>query len=162
MILFDDPGVKWWNKRLVLSEGIVTTAELAVLGLSLSSREEGLWLNASGLGWLSRGKELSGVTGLRATASGYETERALLPLFVADTIRAIYVRAGVGKGCPDLVVWSSLDGSVRFIEVKCPRWDRVLDHQERFMEAARSFGVGVEVVNWSFSCTHPCTHRSAF
>jgi len=57
----------------------------------------------------------------------------------------------VRKGIPDLVIWNAVEQSVRFVEVKCPDWDRVSAAQLRVHEICRSMGCEVKVEEWRFN-----------
>jgi hypothetical protein len=56
----------------------------------------------------------------------------------------------LAKGCPDLVIWNASLEQFRFVEVKCPLWDRPSNEQNEFMAYARSRGVSAEIVEWVF------------
>jgi hypothetical protein len=128
--------------------GRALPAELAVLAAEVGPEEHGAWLNS------------------RSTASGvvdlvledgeggrpvFTTRRQALPSFVSAALDAVYEQSGLGKGCPDLVIWNPASRRVRLVEVKCPRWDRPSAEQEKFMEAAATLGVSTCVAEWEFA-----------
>lgn len=146
---FDSARAKWWRKPLVRFRGKVMPAELAVLALEQQSGERGVWLN-------SRSTK-SGVVGLNVRVSGacvqYKTQREPLPSFVVSQLAALHQEAGQVKGRPDLVLWRADLTALRFVEVKCPHWDRVSPNQQYFIQVAQSLGVPTKVVEWEFgSC----------
>ena len=141
--LFDRSDLRWWQKPLVRVGGRDLPAELVILQLELRPGEAGAWLN-------SRGKQ-SGVVDLIRDQSGkFKTHRVRLPQFVTDRLLASYARAGVAKGAPDLVIWSEAGTHMRFVEVKCPEWDRASAEQILFHEAARALGSQCDIVEWRF------------
>ena len=130
---------------MVLIDGGVTTAELAILKAELRPNETGAWLN-------SRGRT-SGVIALHRdhdTKSGFRSMRVPLPGFVVAGLARIQRAANVAQGCPDLVIWRTDRESFRLIEVKCPRWDRPSREQRSFMRAALRRRVSATVVEWEF------------
>jgi VRR-NUC domain len=78
------------------------------------------------------------------------TQRITLPQFVIDRLRASYARACIARGAPDLVIWNETAEYVRFVEVKCPDWDRPSHEQLVFHEAARALGSDCAIVEWRF------------
>ena len=56
----------------------------------------------------------------------------------------------IDKGVFDLVLWRNSDKRIRFIEVKCPHWDRQTPEQISFSEVVRERGIKTEVVEWEF------------
>jgi hypothetical protein len=147
ILKFDAAQHKWWNKPLVKFAGSYLPAELAVLSLEIHPGERGAWMNSRGTA--------SGVVDLTCEQKNGEAEysarRELLPGFVSETIRSLYQKAKVRKGCPDLVIWTVEAQQLRFIEVKCPHWDKSTREQELFMKAAESFGISTKIVEWEFS-----------
>ena len=142
--LFDRSDLRWWQKPLVRIGGRHLPAELVILQLELRPGEAGAWLN-------SRGKK-SGVVDLIPVQSGkFKTHRIQFPQFVTDRLLAFYARAGVAKGAPDLIIWSEAGTHIRFVEVKCPDWDRPSADQLLFHEAVRTLGSQCTIVEWRFS-----------
>jgi hypothetical protein len=126
VLLLDRANVKWWNKPLVFHHGRALPAELVVLDREVRSPEQGAWLN-------SRGMRL-GVIDLQLDASGrLRTVRVELPKFVSETLADLYCRAGVRKGCLDLVIWDLRGKTLRLVEVKCPDWDAPSAEQAQFL-----------------------------
>jgi hypothetical protein len=141
--LFDPSDLRWWQKPLVQTGGRHLPAELVILQLELRTGEAGAWLN-------SRGKK-SGVVDLIQDQSGkFKTHRVRLPQFVTDRLLAAYARAGVAKGAPDLVIWSGAGANIRFVEVKCPDWDRPTADQLLYHEAVRALGSQCTIAEWRF------------
>lgn len=143
MHLFDRSDVRWWQKPLVLAGGRHLPAELVILQLELRPGEAGAWLN-------SRSKT-SGVVDLIPDHSGrLKTHRIRFPQFVTNRLLASYARAGVAKGTPDLVIWSEAGNYIRFVEVKCPDWDRPSADQILFHDALRALGSQCDIIDWRF------------
>jgi hypothetical protein len=143
MLRFEKSGDYWWRKPLARVSGRSLPAELVVLQKSLLSGEEGAWLN-------SRGTR-SGVVDLQRDAGGkFKSVRINLPDFVSAILESLYQRAGVVKGAPDLVIWNVVARRLRFIEVKCPHWDRLSPEQVSFFEAAKSLGIATAIEEWEF------------
>ena len=118
-------------------------AELVILQLELRPGEAGAWLNSS--------SKKSGVVDLIPDQSGkFKTHRVRFPQFVIDRLLASYARAGVAKGAPDLIIWSEAGTHIRFVEVKCPDWDRPSAEQILFHEAVRALGSQCDIVEWRF------------
>ena len=118
-------------------------AELVILQLELRPGEAGAWLN-------SRGKK-SGVVDLTPDDSGkYKTHRVPFPQFVTERLLASYAQAGVAKGAPDLIIWSEAGTYIRFVEVKCPDWDRPSADQILFHDALRALGSQCDIIEWRF------------
>lgn len=143
MIKFQRSDKKWWRKPLVLENNKSLPAELAVLHLSLKEDEQGVWLNSR--------TTKTGVSDLRENTSGkFKTVRLSLPLYVQDCLRSFYDLPDVSKGVFDLVIWRTSDCSIRFVEVKCPHWDKPTAEQIRFAELAEQKGIANEIIEWEF------------
>lgn len=119
-------------------------AELAVLTAERRPHESGAWLN-------SRGVETGTVDLLRDQSGKFKSVRILLPAFVQSTLRRLYADTGLAKGAPDLVIWNEESGRLRFVEVKCPHWDRPSAAQLQFHRAAEAAGYSVTIVEWEFA-----------
>lgn len=72
----------------------------------------------------------------------YVTRRISLPDFVSETLKRTYEAAEVKRGCPDLVIWNEDSKQVRFVEVKCPHWDRPTKEQELFLGSGKGWNPG--------------------
>ena len=137
---------EWWRKPLVLFKGRVLPAELAILCLELRPGEKGAWMN-------SRGTDTGVVNLVPSHENGrgsYVTCREELPEFVSKMLKRTYRKAGVKKGGPDIVIWKAKTRRTRFVEVKCPHWDRLTREQERFLAVAESAGIPTKIVEWEF------------
>ena len=136
-----------WNKPLVRLSSRSIPAELAILSLEIRSGEKGAWLNSR--------KSDSGVVDLacrvRNRKARYYSLRENLPKFVSKKIMEIFRLAKLEKGCPDLVMWNMESLRLRFIEVKCPRWDKLTKEQQQFMRVAKLNGISVKIVEWEFN-----------
>ncbi len=131
MMQLERAGIKWWRKPLAIYDGRRLPAELIVLCESLRPGESGAWLNSTGT--------KTGVVDLAETSPGkFKTVRVPLPDFVQELLRVFYQHPDVKKGVFDLVLWRASDKNVRFVEVKCPHWDRLTLDQKRFAELAES------------------------
>lgn len=152
MHAFELAQATWWNKQLILVDGMPTVAELGVLAANLRQDETGVWLNASSRAWMNRPTgSHTGVIGLVAEASkpsGFSTIRVSIPGAVIGQLTAIYSHAGIDRGCPDLVLWDHNASRIRLIEVKCPAWDRLTADQVSFLNSARELGIEAEVRDW--------------
>jgi hypothetical protein len=134
---------RWWQKPLAEVAGRALPAELVVLRETLRRGEAGVWLNSRGT--------TSGVTDLvRGPDDRLKTVRGRIPPFVTAVLTSLLEQTGLAKGAPDLVVWNESTQQVRFIEVKCPHWDRPSAEQRRFLEAAEARGISTSVVEWEF------------
>ncbi|MCH7695972.1 MAG: VRR-NUC domain-containing protein [Proteobacteria bacterium] len=147
MYRFDKARERWWNKPLVLFDGYPIPAELAILRAELKDNEKGVWMN-------SRGTK-SGVGDVMEIPQQDEkfklkTIRTVLPLFVSTAIASIYELTGLTKGCPDLVVWDESNLDLRFIEVKCPHWDRPSTEKELFLDEIEYLGLSANIIEWEF------------
>ncbi|TKB93196.1 MAG: hypothetical protein E8D40_03555 [Nitrospira sp.] len=92
-----------------------------------------------------------GVIDLQLDASGrLRTVRVELPKFVSETLADLYCRAGVRKGCPDLVIWDLRGKTLRLVEVKCRDWDAPSAEQAQFLATAGECGIVASVVEWRF------------
>ena len=139
---FSKAAERWWQKPLVAANRPLP-AELVVLRAILREGESGAWLNSSSV--------RSGVVDLIRDPTGkFKTSRATLPEFVAASIQRLYIAAGVAKGMLDLVIWNRDNEGVRFVEVKCPHWDKPTKEQTAVMTAAISLGYEVDVAEWEF------------
>jgi hypothetical protein len=123
-------------------------AELVVLVEELREGESGAWLN-------SRGVATGTVDLIRDESGKFNSVRAPLPAFVSSKLGDLYEVTGLAKGAPDLVLWNIESGVVRFVEVKCPHWDRPSDAQLYFHRAAETAGCSVKIVEWEFSDFSP-------
>ena len=124
MLKLEPAGIKWWRKPLAICNGRPLPAELVVLRSTLRTDEDGAWLN-------SRGTK-TGAVDLRKKGTGkFATARVALPDHVQACLRSFYEHPEIRKGVYDLVVWSRSSGSIRFVEVKCPKWDRRTPEQLR-------------------------------
>lgn len=86
----------------------------------------------------------SGTRELTRDSTGkFKTRRIHLPTFVSARLRSLYEASGLSKGAPDLIIWNTGDSSVRFVEVKCPHWDRPSEEQLRFLRVAEAAGVTI-------------------
>ena len=142
MHVFQNAQEKWWQKPLVLIDGEVLPAELAVLQLELRNSEEGVWINSRGL--------KPGVSALKQVAGTFQTIRKPLPDAVSRFLAEMYESTDLMKGCPDLVIWNTSSGKFRFVEVKCPLWDRPSKEQADFIDCVRARGIEAEIVEWIF------------
>jgi hypothetical protein len=134
----------WWQKPLVDCLPNPKPAELLVLRDELRTGESGAWLN-------SRSTTTGVVDLVRRHDGGFQTVRVNLPGYVSEVLSELYQITRLTKGAPDLVVWSEADRGVRFIEVKCPHWDKVSVQQSTFLRAATDFGCVTSVVEWEFA-----------
>ncbi len=133
----------WWRKPLVQVGSLHVPAELAVLKIELRPGEEGAWLNSRGVS--------SGTAELTRDPTGkFKTRRIDLPKFVSVRLASLYLASGLSKGAPDLIIWNADSESVRFVEVKCPHWDKPSTEQLRFLSFAAVAGVEVSIVEWEF------------
>ncbi len=143
MLRFSKSTVRWWQKPLVALEEGDLPAELAVLRAELQPGEKGVWLNSRGV--------QSGVTGLRSDGSGsFKTVRQALPEFCRNHLRVLYEQVELKEGAPDLMIWNVKTESVRFVEVKCPHWDRPSAGQVAFHQAAAAREIPTTIREWEF------------
>jgi hypothetical protein len=142
MISFKKSKTTWWQKPLVIINGRSLPAELAVLSINLKKDEQGVWIN-------SRSSK-SGAIDLERHETGFKTKRIEIPLFVTSTIERIYKTTANRKGCPDLVIWNAQTKNIRFVEVKCPHWDRVREGQKEFIQEAKNIGKETKIIEWEF------------
>ncbi len=143
MLRFTRSPDKWWQKPLANVQGRSIPAEVAVLKGELRADESGAWLNSK--------NTRKGVVDLVPTARGeFKTERVDLPEHVAEVLESLLTETSLSKGVPDLVIWSSRTRSVRFVEVKCPHWDRPTHEQSVFLRAAKARGIESQIVEWEF------------
>ena len=143
MLRFERSGYRWWQKPLVRLGSRVLTAELAVLEAELQPGEAGAWLNGRGT--------RSGVIDLIQVEPGkFKTKRADLPGNVSALLASLYQSTGLSKGAPDLIIWSDKVATVRFVEVKCPHWDKPSSEQLKFLEAASERGIPSSIAEWEF------------
>jgi hypothetical protein len=142
MISFKKSKTIWWQKPLVTYYGRRLPAELAILTIDLKGDEQGVWIN-------SRSSK-SGVVDLERYGTGFKTRRIEIPVFVTNTIERIYKATIKRKGCPDLVIWNTQTKNMRFVEVKCPHWDRVREGQKEFIQHAKSIGIETIIIEWQF------------
>ena len=141
--IFKKSNDVWWNKPLVMTDKGNLPAELVILVLEIGQNEDGVWINSRSL--------ISGVRHLRPLPDGkYKTERQEFPQFVSKFISDAYKNTQLKKGCPDLVIWNEFDVTLRFVEVKCPKWDRASDEQFEFMEYAKKNGIEAKISEWIF------------
>jgi hypothetical protein len=140
MIQFQSANHTWWNKPLVIFDGRILPAELAILKLITKPGEHGAWMNSRGI--------RTGVVGFDSNAR--RTIRTRLPNEVSEVLRELYQRSGLANGCPDLITWSIDSRFERFVEVKCPHWDQVSAAQTAFMKAADEGGYPTTIVEWEF------------
>lgn len=144
MLHFKRSANRWWQKPLVDIEGRELPAELVVLEIELQPGEAGAWLNSRGVS--------SGTIGLTLDKSGkLKTVRMRLPKFVAEKLQQLYAASRLSKGAPDLVLWNDRTQAVRFVEVKCPDWDRPSPEQVQFHRIAEATGCRVDIVEWRFT-----------
>lgn len=143
ILQFTRAGIRWWQKPLVDTDGQYLPAELAVLREVREPGEEGWWLN-------SRGTK-TGVVDLRSTDDGFATRRRELPPAVSSLLAEFYEDPRVTKGVFDLVLWHPTSERIRFVEVKCPHWDRPSKAQLLFARLAEARGVETEAVEWEFA-----------
>lgn len=147
MLRLRKANVSWWQKPLVRLGQKVLTAELVVLASELVEGEQGVWLNSR--------SRTSGVIELVLGLPGrqgnpFKTRRMALPSFVTSTLDKLYSKANVVRGCPDLIIWHAESQLLRFVEVKCPHWDKVSADQDCFMAAAVAMGLPVKIIEWEF------------
>lgn len=148
MLRFNRSPHRWWQKPLVEFKGRDLPAELVILGLELRKGENGAWLN-------SRGTDSGTIDLVRDSTGKFKSVRAPLPERVRLHLERLYSETGLRKGAPDLVVWDSSMSSVRFVEVKCPHWDRPSTEQLEFHRAAKAAGSDVVIVEWEFEPSSP-------
>jgi hypothetical protein len=143
MLRFERSSTIWWQKPLVRVGGRPLPAELAILEAELAPDEGGAWLN-------SRGTRSGAVDLLEVEPGRYKTRRTRLPRFVSDTLVSLYESTGLSKGAPDLVIWSTRTEAIRFVEVKCPHWDKQSPEQLEFLQAASERGIPTSIAEWEF------------
>lgn len=124
-------------------DGRPLPAELVILRITLRAGEAGAWLN-------SRGTKTGVIDLVERGAGHFETLRVDLPDHVQTCLRSFYEHPEIRKGVHDLVIWSRSSESIRFVEVKCPKWDRQSTAQRRFAMLARERGFGVDIAEWDF------------
>ena len=142
MHVFQRANAKWWQKPLVEVNGAALPAELAVLQLEKEDCEDGVWINSRGT--------TSGVVALEQVAGKFKVVRRTLPNVVSKFLKEAYRSPSLARGCPDLVIWNTSSAKFRFVEVKCPLWDRPSKEQDEFMTYARLQGIAAEIVEWVF------------
>ena len=143
---FKPANQTWWKKPLVQYADGAIPAELAMLRAELSAGEQGVWIN-------SRGTQTGVVDLIPTRASGgpsFATRRERLPQFISETLRDIYRKSGLSKGCPDLVIWDLKTQGIRFVEVKWRNRDRTSIEQEAFLKAAKTRGLLTVIAEWDF------------
>lgn len=123
-------------------EGKPLPAELAVLYLSLCEAEKGVWMN-------SRSTRVTDLIRDKQTGK-FKTVRAQLPGFVSKVLESFYARPEIKRGVFDLVIWNEERQTARFVEVKCPHWDRLTPEQAVFVDIAEEMGTETSVVEWEF------------
>lgn len=133
----------WWQKPLAFVDEKFLPAELVVLRYVLRDGEEGAWLN-------SRGTKTAVVDLVQEPDGRFRTVRVPLPGYVQECLTSFYAHPEVAKGVFDLVIWRPFDLAVRFVEVKCPHWDRLTAEQQRFSELAHEQNIKTEIVEWEF------------
>ena len=143
MLRLDRSAHRWWQKPLARFNNRDLPAELVVLIGELRESEGGAWLN-------SRGVTSGTVDLIREESGKFKSVREPLPAFVSAKLRDLYTRTGLSKGAPDLVLWGTITEEVRFVEVKCPHWDRPSGAQLEFHRAAETSGCSVKIVEWEF------------
>jgi hypothetical protein len=88
---------------------------------------------------------------VRGRDGKFKTRRERLPEFVSDLPRGLYASTGLSKGAPGLVLWNAAERAIRFVEVKCPHWDRPSQEQLKFLAAAEERGVATSIAEWEFT-----------
>lgn len=147
MYIFKPSNEKWWQKPLVETATGNLPAELVILQLELGEGEEGAWLNSR-----SRG---SGVSAISSDNGNIRTIRIDLPEPVSSFLAEVYALWGHSRGRPDLVLWDRRTLEFRFVEVKCPVWDRPTKEQVEFMSYAESCGIATKISTWVFEAEVP-------
>ena len=142
MYIFHKAHEKWWQKPLIRTDDRALPAELVVLNLELGEGEDGVWIN-------SRGTK-SGVYDLELVDGKLQTIRKNLPQFISKFLADTYKSNILAKGCPDLVIWSTKSVSFRFVEVKCPKWDRLGKEQKAFIAHATNKNIETTIAEWVF------------
>jgi hypothetical protein len=147
IIYFQNSNEKWWQKPLVSFRGSIIPAELAILRIELNQNEDGVWINSRS------GK--SGVINLLKINHKFITIRKIIPKIVENKLEEIYKKTTSRNGFPDLVIWNRKTFTIRFVEVKCPLWDKVRAGQEEFIKIANEMGLFVKIAEWEFENAQP-------
>lgn len=142
MHIFKASNQKWWQKPLVETATGNLPAELVILQLEREEGEEGVWLN-------SRSRK-SGVSAISYDDEEFRTIRTDLPEPVSSFLEEVYGLSEHSRGWPDLVIWDRHSLKFRFVEVKCPVWDRPTKEQTAFMSYAESRGIATKIATWVF------------
>jgi hypothetical protein len=142
MYFFQNARQSWWQKPLVVYDGRVLPAELAILQLEKKSREDGVWIN-------SRGTK-TGAYDLVSVEGKFKTLRKQLPQECSSFLEDTYKYGDLAKGCPDLVIWDKTSIAFRFVEVKCPKWDRLSSEQIAFISHAQQRSIDTQIAEWLF------------
>ena|SRR5215471_6713376 len=151
MLRFPRAEAYWWRQPLVRVRRRSLPAELAVLALELGAAEQGSWLNVR--------PKASGIVELLPLSTrrgpSFRPRREPLPFFVVATLEDIYHRAGLDRGCPELVIWRTDREHFRLVAVKRrselrrdqKKWDVA---RQRFIEMAWQHGISTKFVEWEF------------
>ena len=146
MYRFNKAQERWWNKPLAIVGNRFLPAELAILEKEITEGEKGVWMNSRGI--------KSGVEDViklyHIDKYKLKTIRINLPDFVSKTLFGIYESTGLSKGCPDLIIWNEITKNIRFIEVKCPHWDKPSKEQDVFLQEIKKIGLPAVIVEWEF------------
>lgn len=137
-------GRSWWGEPLALLEGKCLPAELVVLKQQIKAGEAGAWLN-------SRGTKTAVIDLVEDDQGRFHTARIDLPSHVQECLESFYAHPEVVRGVYDFVIWGDSQQTVRFVEVKCPHWDRVTREQQRFRLLAEERDIEAEIVEWEFA-----------
>lgn len=147
MYQFEKAIERWWQKPLVVTSTHPMPAELVILNLEMKEDEDGGWLNSRGT------KTIAKSTTVKPKDNGdfsLKVNREAIPQFVQETLNALYEVTNLGKGVPDLILWNTTTKKIRFIEVKCPHWDKPSKEQDLFIEEINKNGMSALIVEWEF------------
>jgi len=144
MLQLTQSDKKWWQKPLAEENGKYLPAELVVLKRVIRKGEDGAWLN-------SRGTKTAVIDLVQDEKGNFRTVRISLPAYVHECLEQLYAHPEVAKGVFDLVIWRDSDQAIRFVEVKCPHWDRLTPEQKRFSELANDRHIETGIAEWEFA-----------
>lgn len=135
-------AARYWNKPMIVDNGVDTVAKLGLLREALSPEQLG--------GWMRGSSTTMATTELKWTDGKALPIETPVPEQVTAGLQSILDELGNTKGVPDLAIWDKSGTLVRVVEAKRRDNDALSTEQIDFLKEAAARGIDAVVGEWDF------------